>query len=30
MSREFRELILLTDEGIITASPALVRAGLET
>jgi integrase/recombinase XerD len=30
MSRESRELILLTDEGIITAPPALVRAGLET
>jgi site-specific recombinase XerD len=30
MSKESRELILLTDEGLITAPPALVRAGLET
>src|SRR5215469_15443127 len=30
MSRESRELIVLTDEGMITAPPALVRAGLET
>ena len=30
MSRESRELILLTDDGMITAPPALVRAGLET
>jgi hypothetical protein len=29
MSKESRELILLTDEGMITAPPALVRAGLE-
>src|SRR6516225_6354852 len=30
MSRESRELILLTDDGMITAPPALARAGLET
>jgi site-specific recombinase XerD len=30
MFRESRELILLSDAGMITAPPALVRAGLET
>ena len=30
MSREPRKLILLTDDGAITAPPARVRAGLET
>src|SRR6516164_1668091 len=30
MYRESRELIVLTDDGMITTPPALVRAGLET